>query len=280
MANFATHIGIGTVVSGALATSTLAADVIDHSSLVAVTLAGVAGSVLPDIDLKDSRASRILFSGIAVFASFCVLFAAATRYSIAELWVLWLGVLIFVRYGLHAIFHRFSVHRGVWHSLTAGVFWGFVTAIIYHYLLGFHEGVAWLGGGFMLAGYIVHLVLDEIYSVDFMGNRLKQSFGTALKIVDRRYPAQSGGLAVLTVALAFVTPSTQAFVDHITSRDMWAGLHERLLPQEKWFGLIQGPLLLTKSGFERMTSGQSANAAPDTGLVTGAVPQPEGEAAN
>lgn len=268
MADYATHIAVGTVASGALATLTLAANVIDHSSLIAVTLAGVAGSVLPDIDLRDSRASRILFSGIAVFASFCVLFVAAARFSIAELWILWIGTLLFVRYGVHAVFHYFAIHRGIWHSVLAGVFWGFVTAIVYHYMLGFHEGVAWLGAGFMLAGYLVHLVLDEMYSVDFMGKRLKSSFGTALKIVDRRYPYRSGALAAATVLVALLTPSTSAFVDHITSRDMWSGLHQRLLPHEKWFGVIQGPLLLTSAGYE----GGEVRMDGESGLVTGSVP--------
>ncbi|MEL6225614.1 MAG: hypothetical protein AAFR01_01170, partial [Pseudomonadota bacterium] len=55
MANYATHIGVGTVVSGAMATLTLAADILSPDSLMAVTLAGVVGSFLPDIDLKDSR---------------------------------------------------------------------------------------------------------------------------------------------------------------------------------------------------------------------------------
>lgn len=254
MASYATHIAVGTVASGALATLTLAANVIDHSSLVAVTLAGVAGSILPDMDLRESRASRILFSGIAVFASFCVLFVGAARYSIAELWILWIGTFLFVRYGVHAIFHSFAVHRGIWHSVLAGVFWSFLTAIGYRYMLGFHEGVAWLGAGFMLVGYLVHLVLDEMYSVDFLGNRLKTSFGTALKVVDRRYPLQSGALACVTILVAFLTPSTSAFVEHITSRDLWSGLHQRLLPHEKWFGLIDGPLLLTSAGYERMGS--------------------------
>lgn len=147
MANYATHIAVGTVVSGALATLTVGANVIGPESIMAVTLAGVAGSVLPDIDLRDSRASTILFSGIAVFTSFCVLFLNADRYSVAELWILWLGSLVFVRYGLHAVFYRISVHRGIWHSLLAGIFWAGLTALLFHHLLGRHEGVAWLGGG-------------------------------------------------------------------------------------------------------------------------------------
>ncbi|MEO1206081.1 MAG: metal-dependent hydrolase [Pseudomonadota bacterium] len=238
MANYATHIAVGTVVSGALATLTLAADVVGPESLIAVTLAGVVGSVLPDIDLKESRASRMFFSGIGVFASFCVLFIAAIHFSIAELWILWLGSLVAVRYGLHAIFHRLSVHRGAWHSLLAGVFWAALTAIVFHQVLGKHEGVAWLGGGFMFIGYLTHLVLDEIYSVDFMDRRIKASFGTALKFFDSRYPGHSAILGVTTIAMLLVSPSPMAFVDGISSRDLWSGLHSRLLPKDKWFGVI------------------------------------------
>ena len=98
MANFPTHIAIGTVVSGGLATVTLAADVVGPENLVAVTLAGVLGSVLPDIDLKDSRPSRAMFSGLAVFFAFAVLFSLEKPYSVAEMIILWLGTLVGVRY--------------------------------------------------------------------------------------------------------------------------------------------------------------------------------------
>src|SRR5690606_41232904 len=111
MANFTTHIAVGTVVSGGLATLTLAADVIAPENLIAVTLAGVLGSVLPDIDLKDSRPSRALFSGLAVFLSFCVLFAVACKYSIAEMWLLWLGSFGLFRYWCDAVFPSFASSR-------------------------------------------------------------------------------------------------------------------------------------------------------------------------
>ena len=82
MANFTTHIAAGTIVSGALATLTLAADVVAPENLVAVTMVGVLGSVLPDIDLRDSRPSRAMFAGLAIFFSFAVLFNEATKFSI------------------------------------------------------------------------------------------------------------------------------------------------------------------------------------------------------
>ena len=238
MANFPTHIVVGTIVAGSLATLTLAADVIAPENLVAVTMAGSLGSVLPDIDLKDSRPSRALFAGLAVFFSFALLFHFAPQLSIAEMWILWLGTLLFVRYGVHTMFHRFTSHRGIWHSLIAGLVCALATVIIFYYVFDRPDGVAWLGGGFLLIGFLTHLILDEMYSVDVLGNHIKRSFGTAFKPIDMRNPAGSVAMAVAAVALLFLTPSITVFYDGITSRPMWASLHQRLLPQDNWFGVM------------------------------------------
>lgn len=238
MANFTTHSAVGTLVAGALATLTLAADVVAQENLVAVTMAGVLGSVLPDIDLKDSRPSRALFAGLGIFFSFAVLFTYAARFSIAELWILWLGTLVFVRYAMQAVFHNLAVHRGIWHSLLAAVFVSIVTAIVFAKILDKPEGVAWLAAGFMFIGYIVHLALDEIYSVDVMDTRLKASFGTALKLVDTRHPRATLGMVAATAAAVWLAPSTKMFVDGMSSRPMWTGLQHRLWPNDKWFGVV------------------------------------------
>jgi hypothetical protein len=236
MANFPTHIAVGTVVSGALATVTVAADMVAPENIVAVTLAGVLGSVLPDIDLEDSRPARAMFSGLAVFFSFAVLFGLERKYSIAEMLVLWLGTLFLVRYVAKELFFRFSYHRGVWHSLLALVFCAFVTALVFHRLLGREAAVAWLAGGFMGVGFLTHLILDEIYSVDVMDTRIKASFGTALKLFDYRRLGQSAALAVATVLVFLATPPAGSFLESITSRTLWVGLNQRLLPQDnKWF---------------------------------------------
>ncbi len=269
MANFATHIGVGTVASGMLATLTLAADVVAPENLVAVTLAGVLGSVLPDIDLKDSRAGRAMFAGLAAFFSFAVLFTFAEKFSIAELWLISIGTFLFFRYVVHAIFHRMSYHRGIYHSVLAGLFFAFLTAIIYYYILGRHEGVCWLAGGFMFIGYMVHLVLDEIYSVDVLGTRVKRSFGTAVKFYDGRRIDHSIAMALATVAALMLTPPTKTFVDGMSSPNMWSGLRQRLLPQDNnWFGV---------TGDVVSFAGRRAPAteAPDTTapIATGSIPK-------
>lgn len=259
MANFTTHIVVGTVVAGSLATLTLAADVIAPENLVAVTLAGSLGSVLPDIDLKDSRPSRALFAGLAIFFSFAVLFHFASQLSIAEMWLLWLGTLFFVRYGLHTLFHRYAVHRGIWHSLIAALACALGTVIVFYYVFGRPDGVAWLAGGFLLVGYLVHLTLDEIYSVDVMGAHIKKSFGTAIKLGDMRHPAATAAMTVAALALLLVTPSITTFFDGLTSRSMWTGLHARLLPSDRWFGLI------AERG--RLAAAPAVPEAPTTGSL-------------
>lgn len=267
MANFATHIGVGTVVSGALATVTLGADVIDRQSLVAVALAGVVGSILPDIDLKDSRPSKALFSGLAIFFSFAVLFCAAGKYSLVELWILWLGTLGGIRYGAHAVFHQIAIHRGVWHSLLAAVFSALCAVLVFKYMLGFHDGIAWLGGAFLAAGYLTHLILDELYSVDVMDTRIKASFGTALKLADFSNWRHSVAMLVLTVGAAAVAPSPDAFLKGLSSERMWAELNDRMLPKAAWFGVV---------GFERRvavtpTAAEPAERASGAPLTTGTI---------
>jgi hypothetical protein len=269
MANFPTHIAVGTVVSGAMATVTVAAEMVAPENIVAVTLAGVLGSVLPDIDLEESRPAKAMFSGLAIFFSFAVLFGLETsKYSIAEMLILWLGTLFFVRYGAKEVFFRFSYHRGVWHSLLALVFCSLVTVWAFYNLLGRHESVAWLGAVFMGAGYLTHLVLDEVYAVDVMDTRIKASFGTALKLFDYRNLGHSAAMAVAATLVLLVTPPSRPFIETIASPSLWAGLNQRLLPRDKWF---QGMAWLIERPADPNAGTGPQTAAP---IATGSVPLP------
>ncbi len=279
MANFTTHIAVGTLVTGALATLTLAADVVAPENLIAVTMAGVLGSVLPDIDLKDSRPSKAMFSGLAVFFSFAVLFGAAEHFSVVELMILWLGTLVLVRYGAKALFHEFSYHRGVWHSVLAAAFCASVTAVVYYYLLRRPDGVAWLAAGFMFIGYMTHLILDEMYSVDVMDVRIKASFGTAVKLVDARHWGHSLAMVVALALVVMVTPPLKTFTSVLSSQTMWASLQKRLLPvdREKWFGVDWRAL--AASWNQRGRSAETAPVEappvgqPSSAITTGTLPE-------
>lgn len=283
MANFPTHIAIGTIVSGALATVTLAADVVAPENLVAVTLAGVLGSVLPDIDLKDSRPSQALFAGLGVFFAFAVLFSLENKYSVVEMLAMWLGTLLLVRYGARPFFYHMSYHRGIWHSLIAGIFCSCATAVIYKYLLGRHEGVAWLAAGFMFVGFLTHLILDEIYSVDVMDTRIKSSFGTALKLADFKHPGHSIAMLATAMFAFWLAPSTKTFTDGMTSKPMWAELNKRLLPHDDWFGVDWRNIAKLQDFRGKGKSESMPAAAPQASPIsTGSIPSqaaPEAPAA-
>lgn len=279
MANFTTHIGVGTLVSGALATLTLAADIVAPENLVAVTVAGVLGSILPDIDLKESKPSRALFSGLAAFFSFATLFSFADSLSIAENWLLALAAFLFVRYVAHGMFHRMSYHRGIYHSLLAAVFFALLTAVIYKWVLGRHDGVAWLAAAFMLVGFLVHLTLDEMYSVDVMDTRIKSSFGTALKPVDFKHMGHTSAMAVATVIAFLLAPPINTFVDGMAQRSLWSGLQQKMLPSNGWFwGLADTRKLVERlPGLANSVMGTSpiatGSVAPAPSPATSAVPQ-------
>jgi hypothetical protein len=112
------------------------------------------------------------------------------------------------------------------------------TAVAFWFVFDKPDGVAWLAAVFMMAGYLVHLALDEIYSVDVLDTRVKASFGTALKLVDTRHPYAGGAMVAATIAALWLSPPVGTFLNGMTSRDMWASLNERLMPQRSWFGIV------------------------------------------
>ncbi len=236
MANFRTHLAVGTIATGLLATMTMAANVVTPNQVVTLALAGAFGSVLPDIDLERSRSSRAIFFALALFLAFCVLFAIGWKYSILEMWLIWIGVFMGIRYIGQAMFHKFAVHRGVFHSLLAGVFFMFATAAVFMHVYKATPFISWMAGLFVLFGYIVHLALDEIYSVDFDNTRIKKSFGTALKLFEHRSIGASIAMLFATVGIFYLTPSYDALETIFTSEKEWTMIWHRLLPSETLFG--------------------------------------------
>ena len=190
--------------------------------------AGVFAGILPDIDLERSHASRALFTALALLASVGWLFANVERHSVVELWGAALAIGLVVRWPLMAAFHALTVHRGALHSLAAALMSGTLATVGTYHGLGRSPEIAWMVGAFTALGYTVHLAMDELWSVDFSGARIKRSFGTALKPVDlRRLP---GSIAIVgTTLLAwFWTPPAATAV--ATARELATGWRAALLP--------------------------------------------------
>jgi len=213
VADFSTHVfGAAALCSfGATFTTKLLA--LPMTEGLMLTVAGTVGGILPDIDLKVSWPSRLLFGLLGSIAGLSWLFANVARLTVLELWFAAVGIYLVVRYPLHWAFHSLTVHRGALHSLAAAVMAAIAMSAAGSHLLGADAATSWMLALFLGFGYVLHLVLDEIYSVDFTGMTIKRSFGTALKPIDTdRLPATCVVLFTALVAW-FFTPDLAPFVD-------------------------------------------------------------------
>lgn len=184
MADFNTHILGATVVVSLGATCCTKLLGLSMTDGLMLTVAGVVGGILPDIDLKQSQPSRLLFSLLGIVAAMAWLFAKMVSFSGLELWFGALAVYFIVRFPIWWTFHTVTVHRGILHSLIAAIMAGVLMCAVAWQFFNTSELQSWLLGIFMSVGYLIHLSLDEIYSVDFSGVKIRRSFGSALKPMD------------------------------------------------------------------------------------------------
>jgi hypothetical protein len=146
------------------------------------------GGVLPDLDSDSGVPVRELFGLGAVAVPFLMLRRLANLdLTFEEMVVVMAGIYLFVRYGLSEIFKRITVHRGIFHSIPATIIAGLIVFLLYH-----SPEVRlriYLAVGTMI-GFLSHLILDELCSVDFSGAtlHLNQFAGSALKLHSHSWP--------------------------------------------------------------------------------------------
>lgn len=184
MADYKTHF-IGGVAAGVVTALTSAAcGWIDFNQIPLVAMTGMVGGIAPDIDSDSSRAQQILFNiGMLVVPSAIVFrilpWLPGPEYALGA-WIL----LALMRFPVQWFFQKFTVHRGMCHSIPAGV----IFALLCFMFGGRGEEDAFtrqvangLAGGI---GYFTHIALDELWSVDFDGRKIyvKKSLGTAYKL--------------------------------------------------------------------------------------------------
>jgi hypothetical protein len=220
MANFNTHITFGAVASGLGATIALTSGLAPAPELLTLAGAGVIGSILPDIDQDRGTPLHFLFGALGLGMAFGTVMNLGWL-PLWELVLVWCGVFAGVSFGLCHIFTHYTAHRGIWHSILAAMFFGAVTITTLSAVFGKTPANAWLGGLFMMGGYIVHLALDEAYAVDWRTWQAKKSLWTAIKPWDHHHPVNSGIMFAAVLALLLMAPSPRAFFDAAKS----AALH-------------------------------------------------------
>ncbi|MHA6963148.1 metal-dependent hydrolase [Zobellella denitrificans] len=222
MADFRTHIQVATVAGGLLAGALVWAQQLTLAEGVLLWLAGTLGGILPDIDADSSRSIRIVFRLFGVLAALLALLYGRERLALTDTLVLGAAAYGLVRYPLCWAFARFTVHRGSLHSLLANGVFALVTVVIGHRLFGLPPELAWETGVFVFVGAFIHLLLDELYSIDLEGRRIKKSFGTALKLIEWRAPLANLLLLCLLAGGWWLAPGS-------------SGLLARLLPLSQFW---------------------------------------------
>jgi hypothetical protein len=182
MAGFRTHIATSTTLGiGYAAGAHFFFAVPPESCVLAGGLCSISG-MLPDLDSDSGVPLResVAFAAAAVPV---MMIRRFERLGMPLETMILAGMLIYlvVRFGLAALLKKYTVHRGMFHSLPAALVAAEVAFLIFD-----HETL-WLRyytAAAVLLGFLSHLVLDELWSVDVRRGRLrlKKSFGTAMKL--------------------------------------------------------------------------------------------------
>lgn len=235
MATLNVHAAAAMSVSGLAATSLLVGGLATAEQVVLYFILGTTGGLLPDLDSDHSRSLKAGFFLASVLTAFFAVFRLAPYFSVAELAILWLAVFAGVRYGAFWIFTRLTRHRGLFHSVPAAVLCGLTTAAISHHTFQLAPFPAWLAGLFVTLGYLVHLVLDEIYSIDLGGVRMRRSFGTALKFFSWNSWRTSVLLYAATGLAFYLAPDLHDLSQPVVEEQAYRQVLNRLLPSGNWF---------------------------------------------
>ncbi len=139
------------------------------------------GGLLPDLDSDSGVPVRELFGAAATIVPILLYHRLKDAgFTVEQTLVLLGGLYLLIRYGISRIFKQYTVHRGMFHSIP-----GLGIAVLATYLL-YHNPdpfLRWYEAGAVGLGFLSHLALDELYSVDFNGVRLRLNkyAGSALK---------------------------------------------------------------------------------------------------
>ncbi len=202
MAGFKTHITTSTVLGVGYAGAghfVLGAPI--EACVLAGGLCSVAG-MLPDLDSD---------TGVPIREAMC--FAAAVvpllmldrfqHMGMSHEMIVCVSVLLYiiVRFGVAWALKKYTVHRGMWHSIPALAIAGLAAFLI----CSCEDMNMRLFKSFaVMLGFASHLLLDEFYSIDVKGGkvRLKKSAGTAIKFFSKSMWANVSTYAKLVLLLA------------------------------------------------------------------------------
>ena len=224
MANFNTHLNIAATVTGIASAALLSADHININSALWLWCFGALGGLLPDIDSDNSSSLNVIFT-IFTAAILLLVLRYITGEQVREIHFIELLAILFGVYGLmkwliRPLFEKVTVHRGSCHSLLFIILCGLLTTQLMWIFNNENTTestiICLLSGGFVFVGGLIHLILDELYSVDLSNLRIKRSFGTALKIASFKNKSATFLMLAASIALGYMLPETDTTINLLT----------------------------------------------------------------
>jgi hypothetical protein len=182
MAGFRMHVTTSAVLGcGYAGVGHLAYGVPLDTSIVAGAMCGFSG-MLPDIDsdygvpLRETMAFTAAILPMLLVGHFQTLLLSHDEMALAAV-----TVYLFVRFGVTNIIRKYTVHRGMFHSIPACLIFAGLAFLVCATSPTLEIRCYKAGG--VVAGFMSHLILDEIYAIEWKGGRwrFKKSFGTAIK---------------------------------------------------------------------------------------------------
>jgi hypothetical protein len=185
MADFKTHITTSTLLGVGYAGAAYGFFEVPLSTcLLSGGLCSVSG-MLPDIDSDSGVPLRESLAFAAAVVPM-MLVDRLQQFGLSTETIVLAGAAMYltIRFGLGEILRRYTVHRGMFHSIPAAVIFAEVAFLL---ASGTLELRCFKAGAVGL-GYLTHLMLDELYSLSFRRGRLriKRSLGTGLKIYSQK----------------------------------------------------------------------------------------------
>ncbi len=207
MASFETHLMVTTTVVGIATIPLLSSGMITTTEGVVVLFFGVIGGILPDIDSDNSIPIQIAFKILALILPLILVLNFADDMPLLHIAGAWFLASLLFYLVFTYIFLPLTKHRGIFHTIAMGIVLGELTTLFMIHSLNISDKISLFSGIYISFGFLIHLVLDEIYSVNLLGVSFKRSFGSALKIYDKGNIFGSVIINVLAVALFFVLPN-------------------------------------------------------------------------
>lgn len=185
MASFEQHVNIAVIATGVLIAPLFSSGLIDTNQALILLSLGLLGGVLPDLDSDNSKPVQIFFKIISIFFPLLLILSLSDNLPILHLIGIWLLSSAILHLLFSQLFLKLTVHRGIFHSIPMGILFAQLTILIFLHLLTFDLTFSTISGIFLFFGFFIHLLLDELISLNMIGLKMKKSLGTAMKFYDK-----------------------------------------------------------------------------------------------